>query len=215
MKNLVSLLSLLFVTTLLPAQDTLFTRTGDTLLVKVAEIHQEDVGYRKPENPDGPVYFLSIRKVLRIVYANGITEEFTGEATVLRADSITAIYSDGNDELIGGVPGNDALYFYRRGESDARRYYRGYKQAATVTLVSSLFFSPFVGIPTAIVCSTTSPKESTLNYPSPELYRQPDYALGYNAKAKKMKAGKVWANWAIITGCQTIMILMLSMWKAP
>ena len=215
MKNLVSLLSLLFVTNLLPAQDTLFTRTGDTLLVKVAEIHQEEVGYRKPENPDGPVYFLSIRKVLRIVYANGITEEFTGEATVLRADSIIAIYSDGNNEATGGVPGNEALYFYRRGEADAHRYYRGYKQAATVTMVSSLLFSPLIGIPTAIVCATSSPKESSLNYPSPELYRQPDYALGYNARAKKIKANKVWTNLAIITGCQAVMMFMVSRWAAP
>ena len=56
------------------AQDTIFTKTSETLLVRVLEISKEQVAYKNFYNPDGIIRKLNNEQILKIVYENGKTE---------------------------------------------------------------------------------------------------------------------------------------------
>ncbi|WP_254561409.1 hypothetical protein [Dyadobacter diqingensis] len=96
-----------------------------------------------------------------------------------------------------------------KGRIDAERNYRGYKGAATGTLIASLV-SPLIGLIPAIATSVSTPKIDNLGYPSEELFKKPDYNRSYTKKAKKIKSGKVWKNWGIGFGANLLLVLLLS-----
>ena len=56
------------------AQDTILTKTSETLLVRVLEISKEHVTYKNFYNPDGIIRKLNNEQILKIVYENGKTE---------------------------------------------------------------------------------------------------------------------------------------------
>ena len=96
-----------------------------------------------------------------------------------------------------------------KGQKDATRYYVEYTGAGTGTLVTSLV-SPLLGLVPAIACVATPPKQKNLNFPSAELLKNPDYHRGYDARAKKMKQGKVWTNWGVGLGVNLILVIMFT-----
>ena len=95
-----------------------------------------------------------------------------------------------------------------QGQTDASRYYNGYREAGTGTLLISLL-SPLVGLIPAIACSSTQPKEINLNYPKADLMKKADYNNGYTQKSRKIKQGKVWTNWGIALGANIFAIILL------
>jgi hypothetical protein len=116
---------------------------------------------------------------------------------MLRYRSGTIIYlSAFETPVLNNEPANDSLYLL--GERDAVRYYRGYKAAATGTLLAS-FFIPLGLIP-AIACSSTPPSAKNLGYRDQNLIKNPGYYDGYTDKAYKIKKKKVWQNFTIGTG---------------
>jgi hypothetical protein len=98
---------------------------------------------------------------------------------------------------------------YVLGLRDASMYYKGYRGAGTGTLLVGLL-SPLVGLIPAIVCSSTQPQEINLSYPKADLMKNSQYYNGYTYKAKKIKQGKVWANWGIAFGVNLVAILLLT-----
>ena len=56
------------------AQDTIFTNTSQTLLVRVIEISKTDVTYKNFYNPDGIIRSLSNEQIAKIIYENGKEE---------------------------------------------------------------------------------------------------------------------------------------------
>lgn len=56
------------------AQDTIWTVSQNTLLVRVLEISDKDVRYKNFYNPDGVIRTISNTEVVRIVYENGKEE---------------------------------------------------------------------------------------------------------------------------------------------
>jgi hypothetical protein len=58
------------------SQDTLFTRNGEVILAKVQEISATDIKYKKPSNPDGPLYVISKDEIAVIEYKNGTKDVF-------------------------------------------------------------------------------------------------------------------------------------------
>ena len=56
------------------AQDTIFTNTSQTLLVRVLEISKTETSYKNFFNPDGIIRTLANDQILRIVYENGKEE---------------------------------------------------------------------------------------------------------------------------------------------
>lgn len=173
MKKTIITITFLLVYCFSYSQDIITTRTGDQIQSRVLEISPIEIRYINPENPDGPVYVIYRSDVQMIRYQSGYEEIFEAEPVI------------------------DTVNYYRAGLIDASKYYRGYKAAGTGTLLTSLLVSPLVGLVPAIACSSTKPAENSLNYPDKNLYSVDDYKRGYNYKAKKMKSGKVWNNWAI------------------
>ena len=78
------------------SQDTLFTRSGKIIPAKVFEINQTDIKYKKPSNPDGPLYTISKEEIAVIEYKNGSKDVFeggNGQSTSKPADDV---YSNGS-----------------------------------------------------------------------------------------------------------------------
>ena len=75
------LLFILFIcsSNIIKAQDTLSTRYGETILVKVIEVGTAEVKYKKLDNLNGPMFSMLKSDLLMIKYANGTNEDFSKE----------------------------------------------------------------------------------------------------------------------------------------
>ena len=75
------LLFILFIcsSNIIIAQDTLSTRYGENILVKVIEVGTAEVKYKKLDNLNGPVFSMLKSDLLMIKYANGTNEDFSKE----------------------------------------------------------------------------------------------------------------------------------------
>jgi hypothetical protein len=96
-----------------------------------------------------------------------------------------------------------------KGINDSKTNYKGKKSGATWTAVTTLLFSPVVGIIPAIVCSSKEPKEKNLNYPSDDLMKNKEYKEEYIKRAHKTKKKKVWISYATSSAAWIIIILLL------
>jgi hypothetical protein len=96
-----------------------------------------------------------------------------------------------------------------QGKNDSKTNYKGKKSGATCTAVTTLIFSPAVGIIPAIVCASKEPKDKNLNYPSDELMKNKDYKEEYIKNAHKTKKKKVWISYATSSAAWIIIILLL------
>ncbi|KIC92640.1 hypothetical protein OI18_21930 [Flavihumibacter solisilvae] len=176
------------------SQDTITKRSGEDMRVKVLEVNQSDIKYKKYDNLEGPTFSLLKSEIVMIRYSNGTRDMFIDEPKNVELKPYDK-YS--REDL------------YHLGQSDASKHYKGYKGAGGGTLITGLV-SPLLGLIPAITCSTTTPKDSNLNYPSAELMNKPDYFNGYTKKAKSIKSGKVWKNWGIAFGVNLVAVLVLT-----
>lgn len=95
------LLFILFVcsSNIIKAQDTLSTRYGETILVKVIEVGTSEVKYKKLDNLNGPVFSMLKSDLLMIKYENGTSEKFSKEEkTIIKVRST-------HNRLIWGIVG--------------------------------------------------------------------------------------------------------------
>lgn len=70
----ICLLIAIFIFGRLTAQDTIFSKNQQPLLVRVLEISETEVSYKNFYNPDGVIRKIKSEQVLNIVYENGKTE---------------------------------------------------------------------------------------------------------------------------------------------
>ncbi len=79
------LLFILFIcsSNIIKAQDTLSTRYGESILVKVIEVGTSEVKYKKLDNLNGPVFSMLKSDLLMIKYANGTSEDYGKEERTL------------------------------------------------------------------------------------------------------------------------------------
>ena len=162
------------------AQDTLSTRYGESILVKVIEVGTSEVKYKKLDNLNGPVFSMLKSDLLMIKYENGTKEDFS---------SIKKIEENNFS----------ALDPSSLGKLDAQRFYTGYKTAATIAFISALP-PPIPIIPSlifSIAATSKIPKDENLNYPSISLMQNEKYANSYRQEAKKIKNKKIWKNFRI------------------
>lgn len=177
------------------AQDVITLKNGVDIKSKVLEVGIDVVKYKKYENIDGPTFIEPKSTILMIRYENG-TKDIFSEPSKTEVEN-------------NYVSDKKLKDMFRRGQEDAVMYYKGYKPAGTGTLVTGLIASPLAGLIPAVACSSTSPDESNLMYPSSELFDDLDYRSGYTQKAKKIKSAKVWTNWGISFGVSFVVVLML------
>lgn len=74
MTKLLFLLFLSLAALRVSAQDTIFAKSQEPLLVRVLEISKTEVSYKFYFNPDGIVHKIANSQILKIVYENGKTE---------------------------------------------------------------------------------------------------------------------------------------------
>lgn len=68
--------------------DKLILKTGDEFLVKILEVSDEQIKYKRCDNINGPVYSISTSKVYMIEYANGVKEHVIGNAETNKNNDI-------------------------------------------------------------------------------------------------------------------------------
>jgi len=174
------LLFILFIcsSNIIKAQDTLYMRTSESILVKVIEVGTTEVKYKKLDNLNGPIFSILKSDLLIIKYENGIKDDFS---------SIKKIEEK--------VVGFENLFI--QGQNDAILNYQGYKTAGTAVLLSTAypFYGIFLGIAPALLSSNSDPKDENLGYPNLDLMKNEQYAKGYKQKAKQIKRKKVITNY--------------------
>ena len=86
MKQL-SILVLVFSSIYSFGQDTLYTVNGQKIPGKVIEINQNEIKYKKADNPDGPIYVVDKNDIALIEYKNGSKELYgTGSGSADQND---------------------------------------------------------------------------------------------------------------------------------
>lgn len=194
MKKLIfTVLTSIFTMTLCFSQDIITKKSSEDIQAKVLEVTTTEIKYKKFDNLNGPTFTILKSDVLMVRYENGTKDIFNEEKK--------------NETVSNPTQISGALFI--QGQTDASRYYKGYKGAGTGTLIASLV-SPLVGLIPAIACSSTQPKEINLNYPNAELMKKPEYYNGYIQKSKKIKQGKVWTNWGIAFGVNLVAVIFLT-----
>jgi hypothetical protein len=203
MKKLIfTVLTSIFTLSICYSQDIMTKKSGEDVRAKVLEVTSSEIKYKKFDNLDGPTYAMLKSDVVMVRYKDGTKDIFTDE----KKNETVSTPSTRNETVSTPSTSSDDLFI--QGQTDAVRYYNGYKGAGTGTLIAGLV-SPIVGLIPALVCSSTEPDVTNLNYPNADLMKNSDYSKGYTQKAKKIKQGKVWKNWGIAFGVNLVAVLAL------
>lgn len=112
------------------AQDTLFFMNYDTLLAKVISIKQNEIQYKKFSNLEGPSYYIKSKKVNRIVYPSGDTDEFNQliQKTTYVGEQATITLTDGDkfEVFLYQVDARDITY-KKKENVEGPQYYKSLK----------------------------------------------------------------------------------------
>lgn len=193
MKIFVTIILFISAAFFVKAQDIIILKNGDEISSKITEVNVSDIKYKKVDNLEGPTYSVLKSDIFMIKYKNGSKDIFNQP-------------KENSNE--NAQPKSTDNMFYQ-GETDATKYYRGYKGAGTGTCVATLFVGVFGLIP-AIACSSTPPSDENLMYPSNDLMKNMDYNNGYRQNAKRIKSKKVWGNFGIALAIDFVAILIIT-----
>jgi hypothetical protein len=76
--------------------DKLILKSGDEFVVKIIEISDKEIKYKRCDNYDGPLYTINKSKVYAIVYSNGITEHIIDDSITSKSNEEKAQNSTTN-----------------------------------------------------------------------------------------------------------------------
>ena len=71
----------------LKGQDTLVKRNGDTLIIKLTEVNQNNIRYKLFDYPDGPIFTAPKEEIKLIIYQNGKRELFDSYVSSTQVES--------------------------------------------------------------------------------------------------------------------------------
>lgn len=194
MKNILLIILFICSSSIIKAQDTLSTRSGESIIAKVLEVTTNEVKYKKFNNLNGPDIIILKSDLLQIRYENGTKDDF-------------------NNIIKKEETNNAAIDEAVQGKNDAQKFYNGYKTAGTIAFVSN--FTPMLPIIPSLIFSLAStsssniPKDINLNYPSASLMENEKYANSYRQEAMKIKKRKIWLNAGLGAGIIIIPLLIL------
>ena len=93
MRNSIIMLLLFFYTASLAfSQDILMTKSKGELKVKVLEVSQTELRYKKLDNMEGPVFILPMTDITAIQYENGVRQVFNEAQTNVVQDNFGTVY---------------------------------------------------------------------------------------------------------------------------
>lgn len=76
MKKKVLLIVTLAITHFVAAQDIIVTKNSDRIDAKILKVTEEEIEYKQSNNPDGPLFTISVEKISSILYSNGEVQTF-------------------------------------------------------------------------------------------------------------------------------------------
>lgn len=105
------------------AQDTIFFKSKQKLIVIVKEVSPTEVQYKKLEMPDGPMYIVAKKDIEKIIYKNGFADVFKQAAEESKDSESFVVYKSTEDNLnYEKITYNDAKGKYYRLVSLADRH---------------------------------------------------------------------------------------------
>lgn len=155
------------------AQDTLVTKKGKTLLVKILSAKFGNVDYKLFEDPSNCLFTIKSERVRAIKY-----ESVKVDTLPLTEERIRR-----NMQL--------------KGIHDADVYYNKYQGARAGTIVTTVATAGIGGVVPAILCSKAPPAPQNLGCPDPKLMENEHYNAAYKKEAKKIKTTNVWAGFGM------------------
>lgn len=203
------------------SQDIICKKTGEKIMVRIITEEKTEIKYQNYDDITGPILSIPRSDVIMIQHKlKGEGRIKTTKRNKTRKDSykydslgesIADIkYKDTNDKIkgkdINHILPSSELFIH--GQIDATKYYRGYKEAGTWTLITSLAY-PLFGLVPAISCSVTEPKDKNLGFANPDLMKNADYYYGYTLKANQIKRSKIWKNWVIAFGMNLVATVII------
>ncbi|MDX2190709.1 MAG: hypothetical protein SFY32_12680 [Bacteroidota bacterium] len=190
MNNLI-LLFLIGSSSFIFSQDIIIKNNGEDLKVKVIEISENEVRYKSYQDKKDTLHIVLKSEILMIKYENGKVE----------------VNDNGKESLSNFINSNHLINLKELGIRDAKRNYIKYKSAATGSFFAGLVcLFPIV----PIVAGFVEPETSNLGITKMYLYNVPEYRLGYNQYALKVKKRKMYMNhWFGVTVHLSIIALLL------
>jgi hypothetical protein len=182
------------------SQDTLYYKNNTQTVVRIAEVNNETIKYKKLDNPDGPNYNVNKSEISLIRYSNGTRENVDSIYTAYKGRTPEA--KPVEEEVY--VPNNPAKSMSSRGMADAKKYYKHGGGSIGTSLTTALF--PPLGLVPAFIFSNVPPRTSTLNYPSEELWKNQEYREAYILQARYLKSRRVWFGFS--TGLAAFFIIV-------
>ncbi len=195
------LIGLLFCSAQLSAQDTLFTKKGETIPIRIISKGSDTLLYRLSLHPGIGTQSISMNEVRKIKYADG-TSSYISEIILPQADSSTIVAAPVPAPTpipIPNAPYKSAEALKNEGTEEAKVFYRDYQTAGTVSLFGVLFLGPIINIIPATIMSNIPPGIDQLNYPSELKWSEPMYRHAYMQQAGRMKRHAILKNYAIGT----------------
>ena len=120
MKTLTSILLVVATSSILQAQDTIYTKSGTTIPAKVYEVTQNEIRYQKASNLEGPIYTIDKTNVSLIEYKNGTKDVFgTDQSQANQAQQSQPNQNSNTYSKDGSYYGDDV---YNQGQSSASNY---------------------------------------------------------------------------------------------
>jgi hypothetical protein len=88
MKKLSTLFFLLALcVTAMKGQDMITKKDGSIIKAKITEVNEDNLKYKKADNPDGPSYTIAKDNIFSVTYANGQVEKFTTAESTAESES--------------------------------------------------------------------------------------------------------------------------------
>lgn len=190
MKNIALFIFIASISYQLAAQDTIIKTSKDTIIAKIMEISPKEIKYKRFDNADGPTYIELKSNIVKIKYANGVTETFAETKT----EETTKVSS--NDYYNGTPLNNDieawgSRYRYQNkymSEREMQEMLLNTKDKKIMKMVGqakdakNLQFIGFAGIPLGITSiaflwKSTGIFSSNYNYTGGRIFNQEDLAV--------------------------------------
>lgn len=176
------------------AQDIIFTSANEDIKVKVIEINQTDIKYKKFDNINGPTFSINKSDVLFIRYENGTKDVFNESKT-----SATQSSNSSNSKEVN---------YTESGINDSKHNYRGQNSGAGWTTVVTMLTSPVIGLIPAAICASNEPQDRNLNA-NQELMKNEKYSQAYKEEARRTKKRSVWTGYGVGSAGWLVLLLLV------
>ncbi len=155
------------------SQDTVFLKSGETLIVEIAEVNEQFIEYHAKLENRTVLSAIHLKDVYKICYANG-------DVVLVEFKEPPKTYTD-----------KDIAYYEQLARGDARMSYKDYKKSSRTTVASTLILSPVFGIIPTRKMYKKVPEMYNLNFPDSTLIDNKIYTEAYQKESHEIKKEKL------------------------